>query len=1642
MEQVKKRDRRVLIVLMVFLSMITVGVAGYFVLNVITRNRQATVEENKEYLIYWNADKEKYMDIETGASTRQADKDKKFTLRFVHDGKVVEYRARTKKLVYQVDARDVMGLEIDENGFITEVIDIEDFTGGYAAIDFFVESMDDKKLVANSSTYFSGEQLVIKAEDKVPIYDVSAQAKTLGEVVTTANLQDRLTAVKDESGEVLQAFITERSGNDGVAVLCPHCNEEVKWKVWNSEIKLPSVNGHWKLKSDIHLQDQGRVAESNVVVLDLNGYVVYGNKDARIYCLDKPNGALNIVDLSSAKTGKLVSNGTVNAGSCVYLAHGIFEMYGGTLDASKTTSTANGTAVALSKDTTFNMYGGTIIGGTAQATMKADLSGTSGGSGGSVNVAGVFQMYDGTIKDGKAKAYYDKAKDTYAAGMGGNVNVSTVGEFYMYGGEILNGVGQRGAGNVQICKGAKASMENGLLSGGVSEMDARHGGNLYIAADTVFTMTGGKIEKGVAGGNGGNVICYGTLNMSGGSITGGKCLKDGKKNVDSHSHNMYVYYGNLVMSGGLIDGYVHVNDSKDKQSTVTLSGTAKITGGEENLYLAGKLPIVVKTMKDGADIGVSAAGHFSEVTAVNNTVYFHSDYDRTEILHIDNKLFAGRKGCVCGKVAGTHAAGCSTEDVIWMPWMKSTSMPTEEGNYYLTCDVGMHVIQATIKADSRIALDLNGYTVLSPEGKRIYSTNNGGITFSITDTSEKQTGCLKSNSVTEGDAGLCVWVSAVTGKQSQFNLYAGTLDASTSTSKANGCAIAVTGGCTFNMYGGKIVGGTTKGSGGSIYTKGDVVMYAGTISGGKAPDAGGGNILIETGGSFILKDGLIENGESGSHGGNVYVKDTFKLEGGIIFGGKAAINGGNIFLGSRGETVGYKEVFTMSGGSIKNGVANGATTNQGGGNVFVNTRTGFNMNGGEITGGKAQDSSVVYNETTQKDETKYASGGNVLVYGAESTFIMSDGTIASGKTTSQGGNICVRGNGNFTMTGGQLEKGQSNNKDVPKGNTGTAQGGNLALVGGIATISGGTIANGSANIGTSSNVYINNAAQANIFTMSGGEIKGKVLINGIIGAVTFTGSPVIYNEKDGKPDGAQLTATIGEQGAGVLMNVYDLKEDANIWISSNNEGYFFTSVNENTKSADANQIHFVKGYNVGYSATNKQLYVGGSEKCSCYCGGIGNTVEGHTHVDVVWKDWTKTNALPSSGSYRLTVDVTLSAQANVSSNQTLNLDLNGHTITNSVAEKRILGLSNDGAVLNIVDTSGNYATIPGTIKWNSAVNSSSLQGSLLYMNNTAGTAMINLWKGVLDGSGIQSSTANGPVVNITQGTLNMYGGTIIGGKTTGNGGSLTVGGSALGTFNMYAGTIKDGDAGMGGNIHVNTAGIAKLYGGIVSGGNATQGGNISISGEVQLLGATLSDGTATTNGGNVFLTSRSSATDTKTLFKMTSGLIENGTANGKNSNQGGGNVYINIKTGFEMSGGIVSGGNALGGNATSGNKATGGNVMVMGEGSNFAMTGGTITAGKSYEYGGNVCVRGGSFVMSGQSALTNGEATNHRGGNLGISAGIVQITGGTISGGKGSYSAGKDIYIVNGKTTDSFTMSGVVNSPSIFKQGTAGNVSY
>lgn len=1437
MEQAKKKkDRRILIVLIAFLCLLFVGAGGYFLYKYIPWGQQVAEEEELQYDICWNLDKVTYTDIETGESTREPVDGQEYVVRFLVNGEIKRYNVKQKKILYRIDAEKVMGLVVDENNYVTDVIDINEFTGGLAAVDFYVDHMDDKELVANSSYYNTGEELVVDIK-KAPIYDVSEEAEAKGSIAKSVALQDRVTAVKSKSGDILEVYVTERSGNDGEAKLCPHCNEYVVWKVWKSDIKVPRADGHWKVTQDIHLQDQGWVNEGNNVVLDLNGFTVYGNKNARVYVLNKAESYLAIMDLSDAKTGKMVSNGDdAPAGSCIYANVGLLELYSGVLDASQTQAGIAGVAVVVSVSSTFNMYDGTIIGGTSKTVMKTDLSGTQGGGAGSIAVNGIMNMYGGTVKDGKGVSMYKKEEDKYYGGFGGNISIGSKGSFKMYGGEILNGIADRSGGNISASSGCTFEIHGGVVSGGVVELEGRTGGNIYSAANVNFVMTGGTIKDGTCLGQGGNVLVYGQMTMSGGTITGGKVLKDGVMDESKHSHNVYINYADLVMSGGTIDGYVFVKDLKDDLCTVTLSGTARITGGKENLYLEAEKPIIVNTMKKGAKVGVSVAGSFSEKTAYNNAAYFHSDYENTDILHIDNKLYAGRQNCICGYVGGKHTEGCSGKELLWSPWMKKTSLPTAEGNWYLVSDITMNKIQATVAAGSNVALDLCGHTVMNPdnaENVRIYSTNKGGVTLSITDSSEAQTGRLKMQTGDYKTWGLCVWVAAAEGEpKSTFNLYGGTLDASGAVNTQTGGAVWLQAGCTFNMYGGKIVGCTTKQTGASVFARGIFNMYDGIIEGGKAITSyndkneliggNGGNVHVDSNGVFTMHDGTIQSGTAVRNGGNVYVgSEKFVMNGGTITGGVAELSGGNIYLGSRSEV---KEVFVMNNGVIEKGVAKGnAHANVGGGNVCIWTKSQFVMNGGTIREGEA----LGILETEDKT-SYYGSGGNVLLY-TDGVFKMNGGKVQDGKSASNGGNINMRG-GVFEMSGGTLSGGESLYN----------HGGNLGVIlNSTVTISGGTIKDGIAHkwvtvsgekelqeAPETHNITVNdNTKTPNTLNVSGGKIDGHVKVYGTSATVTLTKEAYIYNGT------SKNNLEIDKLDNGALrINVNGLKGDANVHLTHTTVStpYCFTTANAGTKKSDMDHIHSDKDTPIGYNKATEQLYLGELEEDqffgACVCAGNGANIEGHSCSALVWTEWSDTTALPSTtGNYCLMEDVTIATSptknAFVSKNNSVTIDLNGHTVTNQ-SGSRAIAINNENATLTITDTSEAYATKPGTIRFSEETG---MMGSVLLMNHSRETAtnIVNLWNGVLDASAVTACTSNGVAVNISNGCFNMYGGTIKGGVTSNSGGSISVGsGTYKGYFNMYGGTVTGGKAKNGGNIAL-VVGTVNIAGGTIENGKSS-----------------------------------------------------------------------------------------------------------------------------------------------------------------------------------------------------------------------------
>ena len=306
----------------------------------------------------------------------------------------------------------------------------------------------------------------------------------------------------------------------------------------------------------------------------------------------------------------------------------------------------------------------------------------------------------------------------------------------------------------------------------------------------------------------------------------------------------------------------------------------------------------------------------------------------------------------------------------WIAWVPGDTAP-RTGHYYLDKDVNTQASQITINLDDDlmrnvICLDLRGrtYTVEKFRPFLIYGVFSimdsvGGGEISVTGATKNANGgfCQMGNKTGSVDGA------------GELNLYSGTIRKVNTDTEivAYGGLIYAAAGATFNMYGGKLIGGDVYARfnssndpisplGGTIYaTSANINIYGGTVTGGVANDTtltltdgttedyegNGGNIYAEKSSVVTIDGGVVENGYSGTYGGNMTIKSSdLIINSGEIRGGYSEGAAGNINMSSTDCT------FKMSGGVIKNGVA---VTR--GGNLFVNNSAiDIEITGGEIHG--------------------------------------------------------------------------------------------------------------------------------------------------------------------------------------------------------------------------------------------------------------------------------------------------------------------------------------------------------------------------------------------------------------------------------------------------------------------------------------------------------------------------------------------------------------------------------------------------------------------------------------------------------------------------------------------------------------------
>ena len=312
------------------------------------------------------------------------------------------------------------------------------------------------------------------------------------------------------------------------------------------------------------------------------------------------------------------------------------------------------------------------------------------------------------------------------------------------------------------------------------------------------------------------------------------------------------------------------------------------------------------------------------------------------------------------------------------------------------------------------------------------------------------------------------------------------------------------------------------------------VMYVGAnasvtlqdvvVTGGYVKDTSGGGVYVDSGGSFIMNDGIISDNYAGFDGGGVYVSQN--------------------------------ATFIMKGGSIKaNEVGAGAGNYSGGGGVYVNGGT-FTMEDGEIT---------------QNNGLK--DGGGVYV-GGSGTLSMSGGEISSNTVTGNGGGVYMDAGGIANIAGGTIGKDGSPNTAENGGgiavnggimvmtgagsvsyNEVTANGGGVYVLNGSVTLQGGAVSNNEANSG--GGVYV--VAGATL-EMTGGIISNNSSTAGrggginLGGTLSMTGGTISGNGSQGVYAISAQAINLGDSAVIAADNDIQLGNGKTITITSSLTG--------------------------------------------------------------------------------------------------------------------------------------------------------------------------------------------------------------------------------------------------------------------------------------------------------------------------------------------------------------------------------------------------------------------------------------------------------------------------------------------------------
>ena len=432
--------------------------------------------------------------------------------------------------------------------------------------------------------------------------------------------------------------------------------------------------------------------------------------------------------------GKLYG-GKAGAGGNIVMFHGCdMNMYGGEITGGTATSTMGGNILSYSVGTISLLggqvsngysttYGGNIVMSTADGTLIINggkvIDGTSKTYGGNISNAATFNLYSGSVEGGTAGSFsgnIHNSKNFYMyggsvtggtakSGAGGNMIVGTGSKFCIYGGTVKNGSATAQGGNIHILGNAYlcgGTIQNGVAKEGTSIAVYNKGyAKAMISTSTREALVVDELYVGYTGGT------TPTIELESGTFTKVYVGNDAKATVskDTVVTQLVISQGQACNFTGLTEG-ASIGISMEVVTDSIGSGAA-----DQIKYLTSLDEAYVVTCKEGtlylaapvAEADGKAYGSVNNAL-VNTTSYVKLTADVTENVELSKDLYLDLNGkTLTGNITGSgtlYGMDCATDDYTAGGRITGT----------VSCKVERHFKDAeTLKRYMAIA-DENGYT--------------------------------------------------------------------------------------------------------------------------------------------------------------------------------------------------------------------------------------------------------------------------------------------------------------------------------------------------------------------------------------------------------------------------------------------------------------------------------------------------------------------------------------------------------------------------------------------------------------------------------------------------------------------------------------------------------------------------------------------------------------------------------------------------------------------------------------------------------------------------------------------------------------------------------------------------------------------